>query len=558
MRIKKIILLLFLIFFCGQNIHAKERLDRPGEVRDDDRGRDALWICQGSSKLFILEQTVEKNEPILKIAVLKNNNLTWKKLSGNARTAVAIEDDLYLAFDDGQMVRDGSVQTVLHNLPDNVTPYKFFADQKRQKLFLLASDVSKNNFWRLFQYVPGGDWKNLDLPKTLDKKSKPVLFADDGNMELFAIDKNSEISRWNYQKNIWGGGIPIQIDGNPNQCWPLSLDGSMVLVVSISGKNGDELFLYSPESKNIEKSIEKDITNSVIASAAKQSHSLLKKESKIASSRTPRNDIQQEIPERLQKATPLKINKDNLILKNNYAVSSQMDRIIVGFTGEDPNQIKLALWSIDGKFAGYLATVKEQVSADVQDHSLLIGLFIITMLVIMFIKRGIPSMSAAKLPTGVNFSPFWRRAVSFGVDFLIAYILLIMFLIIFSPDLLELWYQKAYEYNAFDGTRPDPVMFKIASITSIIYMVYCIMLEGVFGWTLGKLICRLQIRQAHNIAKKATWRQIVVRNAIKPFELYFFLLVFIILFTKGRRRIGDLLAGTVVLKQENGAEYNSA
>jgi uncharacterized RDD family membrane protein YckC len=87
-----------------------------------------------------------------------------------------------------------------------------------------------------------------------------------------------------------------------------------------------------------------------------------------------------------------------------------------------------------------------------------------------------------------------------------------------------------------------------ASITSIISLVYLIVLEAIFGATVGKLVLGLRVRKLDG--SPIGWKEAVIRNLILCVEEFTIFIVTFITINKSpiRQRWGDRVAGTVVVK----------
>jgi uncharacterized RDD family membrane protein YckC len=89
-----------------------------------------------------------------------------------------------------------------------------------------------------------------------------------------------------------------------------------------------------------------------------------------------------------------------------------------------------------------------------------------------------------------------------------------------------------------------------ASIAFAIAFLYYFLLEGAFGATLGKAIIGVSV--ASRGGKHGGFRSSAIRNAVRIVEglpLYI-PAFFVALFTRARRRIGDLAAHTVVIEND--------
>lgn len=99
------------------------------------------------------------------------------------------------------------------------------------------------------------------------------------------------------------------------------------------------------------------------------------------------------------------------------------------------------------------------------------------------------------------------------------------------------------------GTRLDVrAAFAIGGSLIVAILVYHIVLEALFGATLGKGLLGLQVRTASDNGR---WLASVIRNVVRFVDsILFYALGFLVaVFTARRQRIGDLLAGTTVVEQ---------
>ncbi|MFZ2003587.1 MAG: RDD family protein [Stellaceae bacterium] len=87
-----------------------------------------------------------------------------------------------------------------------------------------------------------------------------------------------------------------------------------------------------------------------------------------------------------------------------------------------------------------------------------------------------------------------------------------------------------------------------ALIGVVISIVYFVVMEALFGATVGKLL--LKLRVVKDDGSPIGWREAIVRNVLRiidGFALY--LIGFIVVCTTAKQqRIGDLAAGSVVVK----------
>lgn len=90
------------------------------------------------------------------------------------------------------------------------------------------------------------------------------------------------------------------------------------------------------------------------------------------------------------------------------------------------------------------------------------------------------------------------------------------------------------------------------SIVSLVMLAYFIILEGVFGATPGKLVVGIRVAGADGA--RAGFRSVLIRNLLRVVDAVGVYLVggLVALLTRRRQRLGDLAAGTVVVRAESG------
>lgn len=135
-------------------------------------------------------------------------------------------------------------------------------------------------------------------------------------------------------------------------------------------------------------------------------------------------------------------------------------------------------------------------------------------------------------------------------DRLIAVILDMAFLgALFS--ILILWASR--RTNLVQAWLPDAAWVTIAGFTLAVVLVflYYFGLEGAFGATLGKAIAGIQVRPSHGGRGRIGFRAALWRNLLRFVDAFaFYLLGYLVaLFSPQSRRIGDYVAGTIVVQR---------
>ncbi len=84
----------------------------------------------------------------------------------------------------------------------------------------------------------------------------------------------------------------------------------------------------------------------------------------------------------------------------------------------------------------------------------------------------------------------------------------------------------------------------------VILFAYFLVCEGAWSRTVGKLALGLRVVRVKD-GEPCGWSRSIVRNLIRPFDLFFAGLPggLVVLVTPARQRIGDLLGGTLVVRQ---------
>jgi uncharacterized RDD family membrane protein YckC len=107
--------------------------------------------------------------------------------------------------------------------------------------------------------------------------------------------------------------------------------------------------------------------------------------------------------------------------------------------------------------------------------------------------------------------------------------------------------QSNGEAVAFDATSP-PSTNTVAAVVAA--ALYYIILEGLFGWTLGKLITGIRVIDPVRGRPPGLGRALV-RTALRLIDgIAGYVLGFlVVLGSRNRRRLGDMAAGTLVVRR---------
>ena len=106
------------------------------------------------------------------------------------------------------------------------------------------------------------------------------------------------------------------------------------------------------------------------------------------------------------------------------------------------------------------------------------------------------------------------------------------------------WFRHVSEFSLSFATHPVCLSF------ATFYFIYFIILEGLFGATPGKWVVGVRVRQEDGTA--CGMKKSFIRNLLRLVDGVLFYLVGVIFILKSfkKQRLGDRLAGTVVLKKD--------
>jgi uncharacterized RDD family membrane protein YckC len=118
--------------------------------------------------------------------------------------------------------------------------------------------------------------------------------------------------------------------------------------------------------------------------------------------------------------------------------------------------------------------------------------------------------------------------------------------VIISSILLIIY--QYYFHQSLNNITLDNTTFIYFVIISFLYFI---LLESIFGKTIGKKIFNIEVQKTNGT--KPTFFNILLRNLIRPIDMIgFYLLGFIlIVFSPSSQRLGDMLAGTYVTYSNN-------
>lgn len=172
-----------------------------------------------------------------------------------------------------------------------------------------------------------------------------------------------------------------------------------------------------------------------------------------------------------------------------------------------------------------------------------------SLLMYVFLRRGPMITTPADLPAQFVVASYWRRLVAFAIDLLPSALATAKF----WADPLAAWMQ---DYNEVEPEgRPVPPLGDDLLmgwlIACAVYVLYCTICEACFASTPGKLTVRCRVVDESGHRCRLT--QILLRNVLRFVELFPLFQLWpsfiLMLFTRNRQRLGDLIARSIVVER---------
>jgi uncharacterized RDD family membrane protein YckC len=112
------------------------------------------------------------------------------------------------------------------------------------------------------------------------------------------------------------------------------------------------------------------------------------------------------------------------------------------------------------------------------------------------------------------------------------------------PIILSLLYM-ASNVRAFQSPNPDITWLLPVALAIVVYLLHTTLSELLTGRTLGKIVVGLQVVAVDG--KPAKPGAIVIRNLLRVIDIFPVPLAFLIITSPMKQRLGDMLAGTMVI-----------
>jgi uncharacterized RDD family membrane protein YckC len=217
------------------------------------------------------------------------------------------------------------------------------------------------------------------------------------------------------------------------------------------------------------------------------------------------------------------------------------DRVVI--VRSDPKSGKLQLTRVDpssGATEGAWQPVEgldagpDWLTALLHSNVLVMAMFGAATLGVMFRRPN----AIVRLPVHVEPAKLRYRLLAFVVDFLPCSMIAQMIVYGANP--------AAYnrDLSVLNSGEMSATAFTAAALTLGVFAAYSMVAELLFATTLGKRLMKLGVYSVQGVRPGAV--QIIIRNVLKPVEIFLFPLL-LIMFRPLRQRLGDLLGGTIVV-----------
>lgn len=182
--------------------------------------------------------------------------------------------------------------------------------------------------------------------------------------------------------------------------------------------------------------------------------------------------------------------------------------------------------------------------------AVVLGLVLGVMTLVLWMRR---SQVAApiSLPVGLVPAAVWRRVLATALDFAPAVILLMPWWFSVMPDAALHGNLQSISRQA-DDPELQAKLAPVEYTTVLVYGLWCMIWEMLIGTSPGKYMFGCKVLSV--LGTRARPRQILVRNLVRVLMVsmgasgMIVTLMMIVMVTRNRQRVGDLLAGTIVVE----------
>lgn len=230
------------------------------------------------------------------------------------------------------------------------------------------------------------------------------------------------------------------------------------------------------------------------------------------------------------------------------------DRLAAGFLNER-GELSVGYWSlVDGSVLAEPAPVEALIPrspswAEQRLSFIACGLLAVLLVGVLWRRRDSLAVPAA-LPADQTTARHPRRLAAFVLDFLITLpVWALVMLPAVPPTLSELTGSELE--TALRGMQSKPEFAVRWLIAAGLFATYATVFEASMGATPGKRL--LQCRVVNEQGQRCRFGAVALRNLIRVIEMFYLFqlmpAIILILLTRNRQRLGDLVAGTIVVER---------
>ncbi len=232
-----------------------------------------------------------------------------------------------------------------------------------------------------------------------------------------------------------------------------------------------------------------------------------------------------------------------------------IDKRAVGVWVTDGGIVETASWDVE---SGALLAERETVRAlcantlaqSLESRRVMLSYaLLLSVLAAVYLRRRRSVIEAVELPSRLRLAGHGRRILAFGIDAALFYPCAAL---MYAPLLSEYGLESVALRQAFMADSAFMSAFIWRWVGAVCgFIAYATVCEALWGATAGKRLAR--IRVVDERGARCGFSRIFARNALRSVEFYPFLdlvptLVLIVL-TKNRQRLGDLIGGTLVVEE---------
>jgi len=231
------------------------------------------------------------------------------------------------------------------------------------------------------------------------------------------------------------------------------------------------------------------------------------------------------------------------------------DQGIAAFLWQSGREVLFGHYDLTGALT---RSITEHVATGAQGsqlwHMLLDGrpFVMVAVMVIVFWRRRDAFLEPGPLKDYIQLAPLWRRLLAFLLDIIPVSIVSTLLAAKLFPQQLDMLVkgQDLFEMTQFAAYDPafSKYLAALLIMMPVLLICYASIWELLMAATPGKAALKLTVLSANGDTPTA--RAVILRNLLRFLELYPdipLMILILVVFTRRRQRVGDLVAGTIVV-----------